>query len=418
METFDEERFPECHQPFDGKGLFELIRINKAPGPFIWDIEELISEVEKYHGGPVIDIPIVKYGASNFGIYMQLTDSAREVVARLSRSDAEYSLQQQVSDIHFEAAVNGLLLGSQVPVSKILYSRLPQPRARNSVLGRGLIVFEKNDGDNDTVWGRFDTKQLLNCVAEVRANLFKIKLSEQFLASCLTKRLHEIHGVDLTDTPDTLPRQFCMNLFTEKVKAVVKLAPIDSHQKRTIMLILLSAIPHILPPDTDGHLYRLVLEHRDFKMDNLLITRCPEYGEPEVTALFDWEQGCVLPAILSDPSFITPNLSEKGGSPARLGSWDDLDLLFTGVSSDNTVFTRLYGETGDAKRLRLGKYYLDALFRYSPEYADVMATGEDARHFWSELEECLNEDNDGINVGDILEGLAVWARDRAEYLGD
>lgn len=64
---------------------------------------------------------------------------------------------------------------------------------------------------------------------------------------------------------------------------------------------LLRIIPHIMPAESDQtSLYRLVLEHRDFGIHNMSITRDAN-GQPRVTSLFDWESGCIVPAILSDP---------------------------------------------------------------------------------------------------------------------
>ena len=64
---------------------------------------------------------------------------------------------------------------------------------------------------------------------------------------------------------------------------------------------LLRAIPQIMPPENaDQSLYRLVLEHGDFGIHNTLIT-IDANGEPLVTSLNNWETGCFVPAILSDP---------------------------------------------------------------------------------------------------------------------
>lgn len=56
-----------------------------------------------------------------------------------------------------------------------------------------------------------------------------------------------------------------------------------------------------MPTDGDqSTLYRLVLEHGDFGIHNMSITM-DEKGQPLVTSLYDWETGCIVPAILSDP---------------------------------------------------------------------------------------------------------------------
>ena len=62
-----------------------------------------------------------------------------------------------------------------------------------------------------------------------------------------------------------------------------------------------SLIPHIMPADSDQtSLYRLVLNHGDFGIHNMSITMDAN-GQPLVMSLYDWETGCIVPAILSDP---------------------------------------------------------------------------------------------------------------------
>ena len=68
---------------------------------------------------------------------------------------------------------------------------------------------------------------------------------------------------------------------------------------------LLHLIPHIMPGNSDSgsdqvSLYRLVLEYGDFGIHNMSITTDAD-GQPLITSLYDWETGCIVPAILSDP---------------------------------------------------------------------------------------------------------------------
>ena len=77
----------------------------------------------------------------------------------------------------------------------------------------------------------------------------------------------------------------------------VTVGPIAAAAKQS----LLRLIPHIMPIHSDqASLYRLVLEHGDFGIHNMLITMDAN-GQPVVTSLYDWETGCIVPAILSDP---------------------------------------------------------------------------------------------------------------------
>lgn len=63
---------------------------------------------------------------------------------------------------------------------------------------------------------------------------------------------------------------------------------------------ILRALPHLLPQGNEDKLYRFVLEHGDFGIHNTSI-KIDESGKPEVTSLYDWETGYIVPAILSDP---------------------------------------------------------------------------------------------------------------------
>lgn len=74
------------------------------------------------------------------------------------------------------------------------------------------------------------------------------------------------------------------------------------HRAAAAKQSLLRLIPHIMPDgDDEPSLYRLVLEHGDFGIHNMSITTEKD-SRPLVTSLYDWETGCIVPAILSDPS--------------------------------------------------------------------------------------------------------------------
>ena len=106
-------------------------------------------------------------------------------------------------------------------------------------------------------------------------------------------------------------REFCVPLFISKMEATIKnigdmigweddnatVGPIAAAAKQS----LLRLIPHIMPADNDQpYLYRLVLDHGDFGIHNMSIT-VDANGQPLITSLYDWETGCIVPAILSDP---------------------------------------------------------------------------------------------------------------------
>lgn len=113
------------------------------------------------------------------------------------------------------------------------------------------------------------------------------------------------------DLPVAPTREFWMHVMESKIKATIRdegdmigwesdnetVGPIALAAKSS----LLRAIPHLMPPENvDQSLYRLVLEHGDFGIHNTTITTQAN-GEPLITSLYDWETGCLVPAILSDP---------------------------------------------------------------------------------------------------------------------
>lgn len=88
---------------------------------------------------------------------------------------------------------------------------------------------------------------------------------------------------------------------------------------------LLRLIPYIVPVDNDQtSLYRLVLEHGDFGIHNMSITMDAN-GQPLVTSLYDWETGCIVPAILSDPlmAVSVDLVTDKNATPSFIRASDD-----------------------------------------------------------------------------------------------
>lgn len=88
---------------------------------------------------------------------------------------------------------------------------------------------------------------------------------------------------------------------------------------------LLRLIPHIMPAESDQtSLYRLVLDHGDFGIHNMSITMDAN-GQPLVTSLYDWETGCIVPAILSDPlmAVAVDLVTDKNATPSITRVSDD-----------------------------------------------------------------------------------------------
>ena len=142
--------------------------------------------------------------------------------------------------------------------------------------------------------------------------MFDFDLPLDFVTTWLRERLFEQKPERLS-IPVAPTREFCVALFTAKIKATIKnlgdmigwedddnvVGPVALAAKQS----LLRLIPHILPAGSDSEqraTYRLVLEHGDFGIHNMSITKDSD-GRPLVTSLYDWETACIVPALLSDP---------------------------------------------------------------------------------------------------------------------
>lgn len=129
-------------------------------------------------------------------------------------------------------------------------------------------------------------------------------------------------------------REFCLTLFTSKIEATIKnvgdmigweddnntVGPIAAAAKQS----LLRLVPHIIPAENGRiSLYRLVLDHGDFGIHNMSITRDTNY-KPLVTSVYDWETGCIVPAILSDPLMaVSVNLSADENAAPSVSRFTD-----------------------------------------------------------------------------------------------
>ena len=156
---------------------------------------------------------------------------------------------------------------------------------------------------------------------------------------------------------------------------------------------LLRLIPYILPEEKADKpvLYRLVLDHGDFGIHNMSITK----DESKVTSLFDWETGCIVPAILSDPEMaVTVDLvADENASPSICRLPKDV------TSDDRSEF------------MDWAAQYFDSLYDKAPEYRLVIKEGKDARHLWYALRAWRGVDPEGY-FGD----LGNWAEEKLKEL--
>ncbi|KAE9379271.1 hypothetical protein N431DRAFT_460549 [Stipitochalara longipes BDJ] len=147
-------------------------------------------------------------------------------------------------------------------------------------------------------------------LARIRASLFKFNLPLDFAATWLRERLFKQKPKSIP-IPVAPTREFCVTLFISEIEATIRnvgdmigwendnntIGPVAAAAKQSILRF----IPHILPANNDQtSLYRLVLDHGDFGIYNMSIT-INTNAQPVVTAVYDWEIGCIVPAILSNP---------------------------------------------------------------------------------------------------------------------
>lgn len=80
---------------------------------------------------------------------------------------------------------------------------------------------------------------------------------------------------------------------------------------------LLRFIPHMMPVGDEDLLYRFIIDHGDVGVHNILVT-IDANNQPRATSLYDWETGCIVPAILSDPLMaVTVDLvADQDAAPA------------------------------------------------------------------------------------------------------
>ncbi|KAH8164458.1 hypothetical protein CIB48_g3778 [Xylaria polymorpha] len=403
---------------FDGQHLLTLVRSGNSPFHDTWDVNLLIQEIEENLCSQVIDIPCVSNGSNNYGIHLTLSNGM-DVVARLARGDVNmpdyegFPIHVQVPEVKFETEVYELLQSEpDILASRLLYYRVPVQHdgpkldRPKDIAGRRLLVFQRADGENN-VWGTLSPAQkscLLSQAAHIRASLYKFQVPPEFASAWLRERLFE-------QKPESFPipvaptREFCVTLFTSKIEATIKsigdmigweddhntVGPVAAAAKQS----LLRLIPHIMPAgDDENLLYRFVIDHGDFGVHNMSIAMDAN-SQPLATSLFDWETGCIVPAILSDPLMaVTVDLvADEDAAPAltrlpRTVTADELERIAT--------WPRLY---------------LEALFLDAPDYKRTIRAGKDARHLWFALRDWRGDDPE-----DYFGDLGAWAEKRIKEI--
>lgn len=404
---------------FDGQQLLTLVRSGNSPFHGVWDVNLLIREIEENVGAQVVDIPAVYKGSNNYGFHVRLSNRA-DIVARLARGDVNmpdflgFPVHVQIAEAKFEAAAYELLRSEpNILASRLLYYRTPVqydgPRLDppQDIVGRRLFLFERAEGENN-IWHDLDPEDKAHLLAQsayIRASLFNFNLSLDFATSWLRERLFE-QKPKLLPIPVAPTREFCVALFTAKIEATITnlgdmigwesdnntVGPIAIAAKQS----LLRLVPYIMPGDSDqASLYRLVLDHGDFGIHNMSITMDAN-RRPLVTSLFDWETGCIVPAILSDPLMAVA---------VDLATDESAAPFVTRLDDDDTPSDR-------EQYVIWARQYIKALFDQAPDYEHAIRAGKDARHIWFALRAWRGDDPEGY-FGD----LGAWAEKRMEELG-
>lgn len=155
--------------------------------------------------------------------------------------------------------------------------------------------------------------------------MFNYDPPKDFVATFLLQRIFAFMPSELP-CPVEPTRDFWLTVFRCKIEATIKnegdmigwesdhntVGPEALKAKQSLLRFL----PHMLPSEeNEKDLYRMVLEHGDFGIHNMSITTEVDKNHVHIKSLYDWETGCIWPAMLSDPEMALPvdlNIDENG----------------------------------------------------------------------------------------------------------
>ncbi|KAJ6446730.1 monooxygenase [Purpureocillium lavendulum] len=374
---------------WDGKGLLELVRRDQSPFGSALSVPALIAEIERVLRSRVVDIPAVAFGAHNFGFHFILANRPN-VIARVSRGDLRNpayresgTLETQLHHGLFELDVYRALkpLGSPFSGAPVYHRRAVDPAylpgyPPSGICGRLLFVFEPAPGEryDYVAWRRLTREQksqVLRDAAKVAARLFEFTPSPEL--------------------PNTwMLRQAC----SPKARVIIR----DFSGDQTTLPMLVPLLLPQLDSEQDEHtLYRPVLDHGDFGIHNMTIS-LDDADKPLITSVFDWEEGVVVPALLSEPRMVvTVDLVLNASLEPCIRRWGD------GDTPDKMAEYRTWSEE-----------YYGALFAESPSYRRALEAGRDARRLWTWLRHIDKGECDTLEQ---IEQLAAWAEAKHLSLG-
>ncbi|RDW86613.1 uncharacterized protein DSM5745_03255 [Aspergillus mulundensis] len=376
---------------YNGMQLLPLVRAGKSPFQGVWDVNLPIREIEEHTNTKITDIATVRKGSNNYGLHLKASNRP-DLMARLARGDVNmpdfdgFPIEWQAPEAAFEAAVYDLLRTEPaIRASRLIYHRVPvlHPGPNRSIpldlAGRRLFVFEKAEG-RDKVWRELskpDKLRLLDQLATVQAALFHYTPPLDFAQRHLLDRLYDFMPETLSH-PVAPTREFWLHVMEAKIDATIRnegalIGWEDDHETvgpgaLAAKKSLLRALPHLIPRETtDGSLYRLALDHGDFGVHNTTVKVTESKGRgPLVTSLFDWETGCIVPAILSDP----------------LVAVDPVDLAADerGEPSVARIIPKEHASSDMERYTGWACHYIQSLYTNAPDYKFAIQAGKDIRH--------------------------------------
>lgn len=114
-----------------------------------------------------------------------------------------------------------------------------------------------------------------------------------------------------------------------------------------------------------------------------------------VTSVFDWETGCIVPALLSDPLMaveVDP-VTNEDAAPSIIR-----------VSEKATPNERV-------NYMKWATQYMDVLYEKAPDYQTAIQAGRDPRHLWFALRDWRGHDPEAY-----FGALGTWAETRLREL--
>ncbi|OBS20043.1 hypothetical protein FPOA_11764 [Fusarium poae] len=394
-------------EDFDGFNLLNLVRAGSSPFKDTWNVNKLLQEIEAHTLAQ--------------GLHMTLSDQ-REILVRLGRSDVNmlnykgFPLDSMIRELDFESAVYALLAGhTEIPVSALHFSRPPIKHnvgtdydVERSVQGRQLMVFDKHPGKSNVWWelspgGRDD---LISQAARIRASLFKYDPPRDFLATYTLPRIFPFMPAKLPVQVEPT-REFWLAVFRSKLEATIKnegdmIGWEDDNntvgeEAMKAKQSLLRFLPHMLPSEEDDqYLYRMVLEHGDFGIHNMSIVVDADMNHVHITSLYDWETGCIWPALLADPemALAVDLIADDNAKPAIKRVWEEAATEDLNDFKNHT------------------KNYIETLYHHAPDFERVIKVGKDAHYLWFKLKDWRGDDPE-----DFFGELGAWAERRMAEMG-